>query len=265
MDDNGASYLDRKAFYSRVLTIYGRKSVLECLRDSRLDCHCLHLAASNRQSGIVRELRELAEGRGIPVKEHSREALARISRNGRQDQGVAADIICPAFRSVTDYLSTLDDRKPQRLLALDGVTNPQNAGMIIRSAAAAGVAGLLYPERGTAGLGPLVIKASAGTVYRAPLLRCENLAPALSACREQGFRIYCLDGTGGTSLFTAPPDARAVYVLGSESEGVSKTVRDMADQSLAIPMASGVESLNVAVAAALVAYAAQLGAGYFDR
>lgn len=265
MNDTGASYRDRKAFFNRMLTIYGRKSVLECLRDTRLDCHCLHLAGSNRESGIVRELRELAVRRGIPVKEHTREALARISRNGRQDQGVAADILCPAFRSVTDYLADIKQTAPQRLLALDGVTNPQNAGMIIRSAAAAGLAGLVYPERGTAGLGPLVIKASAGTVYRAPLLRCESLLPALSACREQGFRIYCLDGAGAHSLFDARDDKRAVYVLGSESEGVSQAVRDMSDQALAIPMAGGVESLNVAVAAALVAYTAQLGAGYFDR
>ncbi len=239
-----------------MLTVYGRKSVLEALRDSTLACHSLHLADSNRDSGIIRDILSLAKGRDIPVQRHSREALSRISRNGRQDQGVAADIVCPAFRELDDYLA--DTSKGRRLLALDGVTNPQNAGMIIRSAVAAGVDGIVYPDRGTAALGPLLIKASVGTVFKAPLLRCERLLPALETCRDRGFSIYYLDGNAPVSLFDHRPEPDLVYVLGGETEGVSAGVQKVAKGGLSIPMRNGVESLNVAISAALVAYAGYL-------
>ena len=251
-------YLEKKAFYSRVLTVYGRKPTLEALRDDQLECHTLHLAASNREAGIVAEIRAAAQARGIPVREHSREQLARISRNGKQDQGVALDVLCPAFNTLDDYLAGLGQAGPQRLLALDGVTNPQNLGMIIRSATAGGIDGIILSRRGNAALGPLVIKASAGTVYRAPLLTCERLRPALEACVERGLAICTLAAQARESLFDYRPQGHCVYVLGNESEGVSREVSALADTALSIPMARGVESLNVAATASLIAYAAYL-------
>ena len=256
MNERESEYQHRRRHFRGMLTVYGRKSVLEALRDSALSCHALHLAESNRDSGIIRDLLSLAEQRAIPVQRHSREALSRISRNGRQDQGVAADIVCPAFRELGDYLA--GSSSGRRLLALDGVTNPQNAGMIIRSAVAAGVDGIIYPDRGTAALGPLLIKASVGTVFRAPLLRCERLLPALQACADDGFSVFYLDGNATASLFDPRPETDLVYVMGGETDGVSAGVRELATGGLAIPMSNGVESLNVAVSAALVAYAGYL-------
>lgn len=252
-------YRRRRAFFDRVLTVYGRKPVLEVLQNPALDCHTLHLAESNREQGIVATLRTLAEERSVPVKTHSREALARISRNGRQDQGVAVDVLCPAFSGVDEALDTLP--AGARLLALDGITNPQNLGMIVRSAAAGAIDGILYARRGNAALGPLVIKASAGTLYRAPLLMCEALPEALTQCRERGLAICTLSAEASDSLFDYRPGGGAVFVLGNETEGVSPAARRLATRELAIPMRNGVESLNVAVTASLIAYAGMLGTG----
>ncbi|MDP5052810.1 MAG: 23S rRNA (guanosine(2251)-2'-O)-methyltransferase RlmB, partial [Congregibacter sp.] len=139
----------------RFLTVYGRKAVLEALGDRHMDCRILHLAASNRRGGVLDEIEDMARRKGLECREHSREELARISRNGRQDQGVALDVYCPAMRDLEDYVGALGNGAadgppgpPQRLLALDGVTNPQNMGMVIRSAAAAGIDGVLYADRG---------------------------------------------------------------------------------------------------------------------
>ena len=144
------------------ITLYGRKPALEALRDPTLTIHCLHLATSNRPSGIISQLLEIASERQIEVRHHDRLALSRISKNSKQDQGVALDIRCESFLSVMDV--SAQAFRDARLLALDGITNPQNVGMIIRSAVAAGIDGLLYPAKGVAALGPLVIKASSGTV-----------------------------------------------------------------------------------------------------
>jgi 23S rRNA (guanosine2251-2'-O)-methyltransferase len=251
-------YREKKAFFSRMLTIYGRKPALEALRNPALPCHALHLADNNREGGIVAELLQQAAQRGVPVRHHSRAELARISRNGKQDQGVALDVACPAFNSLEDFLPRLESATPLRLLALDGISNPANLGMIIRSAAAGGIDGILWSRRGNAALGPLVIKASVGTLYRAPLVICQELAPALEACHARGAQVCILAADAPTSLFELPPGGHRIYVLGNETEGVSAAVRKLADLSLAIPMANGVESLNVAVTASLIAYAGLL-------
>ena len=255
-----SSYAQKKADLRSVLTVYGRKSVLEALPDEMLSCQTLHMADSNRKGGIIADIEQRAAARGVPVRLHTRDALSRISRNGKQDQGVALDIACPAFAALDQgwlQARLVGSKAPLTLLAMDGVTNPQNVGMIIRSAAAAGVDGIIYPDKGLAALGPLVIKASVGTVFRAPLLRCERLLPALRLCQAQGIEVSYLDGNADISIFEQAGAGHRVYVLGGETHGVSAEIRELADTALSIPMAGGVESLNVAVSAALVAYASQ--------
>lgn len=241
----------------KLLTVYGRKPVLEALLDPALDCRQLHMAQTNRHGGIVDQIIDAAEQRGCKKREHSRESLARISKNGKQDQGVALDIRCPDFDTVANILPRLADRHC-RLLALDGITNPQNVGMIIRSAVAGGIDGIIYPHKGVAALGPLVIKASVGTVFKAPLLFCDTLVSALQQCLTAGGNVAVLTGNAQQSLFEYRAEAATVYVLGGETEGVSKAIMAMANAQLRIPMAGGVESLNVAVAASLISYAQAL-------
>jgi len=257
-------YTLKKNFFDRVLTLYGRKPALEALCDNALQCHTLHLAESNRESGIIAELRAAAEHRGVPVRLHNRAELSRISRNGRQDQGVALDIVCPTFMTAEEHLESVARGGAQRMLALDGITNPQNLGMIVRSATAGAIDGILLSRRGNAALGPLVVKASAGTLYRAPLLLCPDLPGTLRTYSENGVEICILSATADRSLFEHRPRGHCIYVLGNETEGVSPAVAALADTALAIPMENGVESLNVAVAASLIAYANRLGA-YLDR
>ncbi|MEP1594658.1 MAG: RNA methyltransferase, partial [Halieaceae bacterium] len=230
------SYEEKKAFFNKVLTIYGRKAVLEALQDATLPCHAIHLASSNRRDRIIDEIEASARKRDIAVKHHSRTELARISRNGRQDQGVAADILCPSFNSVDEFLASRLNGPKLRLLALDGITNPQNLGMIIRSAAAGAIDGIIHPGRGNASLGPLVIKASAGTIYRAPMLQCQSLLASLQHCQEKGITVCTLEGGATTSLFDFEPPEHCVFVLGNESEGVSPEISALADKGLSIPM-----------------------------
>jgi 23S rRNA (guanosine2251-2'-O)-methyltransferase len=253
-----ADYAGRKAFFERMLTVYGRKPVLEALRDTSLQCHALHLADSNRSGGIIGELISTAKARDIPVQYHERKALSRISKNGKQDQGVALDILCPAFRSLHTYLQALPALPAQRILALDGITNPQNLGMILRSASAGNIDAVLWSHRGNAALGPLVIKASAGTLYRAPLVTCESLLQGLSELASTGAEICSLEANAAQSLFTHSVQGNVVYVLGNETAGVSDEVSKLASTRLSIPMNNGVESLNVAVTASLIAFAQRL-------
>lgn len=244
-----------KRMRRRLLTVYGRNAALEALQDRQLTCQTLHLADSNKPKGVIRDLLHLAEGQGLAVRYHSREALARISRNGKQDQGVALDVFCASMLGLDDYMEDLQASAQQTLIAFDGVTNPQNMGMAIRSATAAGVDGILYADQGNPALGPLVIKASAGTVFKAPLLRCASIKEGVTALLNAGFALYRLQADSSGDLYETVIDRPAVFVLGGESDGISAALSAMPGKNLAIPMANSVESLNVAVSAALVAYA----------
>ena len=239
----------------RLLTIYGRNAVHEALQDSTLSHRTLHVARSNKRARVLDEIRARAESLGIAVREHTREELARISRNGRQDQGVALDVRCGAMADLEDVIGDLARTPQARLMALDGVTNPQNVGMIVRSITAAGLDGLLLADKGNPALGPLVIKASAGTVFRAPLLRCQTVKAGITSLMDHGFELIRLHAREDARDLTDTqfPD-HCVVVLGGETEGVSLEIRELSGNDVVIPMANGVESLNVAVSAALLAY-----------
>ncbi len=247
------AYLAKKRFFDTVLTVYGRKPVLEALQTANIKIHRLHLAKSNKSAGILTEITELAEQHGAEVIQHDRAELARISKNAKQDQGVCADIICSEFKTLNDFLKN----PPQRnytLLALDGITNPQNLGMIIRSACAGNIDGIILPKKGCAQIDPLVIKASTGTVFRAPILRTENLTKAIQLCREYNVDICGLSLQANKTLKEFTSKNSSLFVLGNETHGISKAVENLCTTQVKIPMNNGVESLNVAVTAALIAF-----------
>lgn len=252
---DSAEYTQKKSFLRQLLTIYGRKPVLEALRDKQLDCYRLHLADSNKPSAAIRELEQLAQNQHLEVLYHDRQSLSRISKNGKQDQGVCLDVHCPKHQDFSSFLTSHSSHiKSLRLLALDRITNPQNLGMIIRSACAGNIDGIVISEKGCAKLDALVIKASAGTLFKAPILRCDKLEQALADSKSAGANIVGLTGHAQQSLSEFSEGDFTVYILGNETEGMSKTIEKLCSHTVFIPMNNQVESLNVAVTASLLAF-----------
>lgn len=248
-------YQQKKAFLAGIISIYGRKPVLEALQDRSLTAYRLHLADSNKPNAQIKEMESIAKQRDIEVQYHNRQALSRISKNGKQDQGACLDILCPKMAGFEQWLTEQTENVAEfSIIALDGVSNPQNLGMAIRSCTAAGIDAILLPESGGSGLNPLVIKASTGTVFRAPIVRCESLPQSLQALSDKGLTVFTLRGDATDSLLSASAPTKGVFVLGNETDGVSKEVEALSTGGLRIPMKNGVESLNVAVSAALVAF-----------
>ncbi|GIT97999.1 23S rRNA (guanosine(2251)-2'-O)-methyltransferase RlmB [Sulfurovum sp. TSL1] len=244
-------YLAKRSFFDKVLTIYGRNAVMEALEDEAVTIHKLHFSKSNKDADVLEQMKSIAQKRGIEVVYHDKQALSRISKNAKQDQGVALDIVLEHFG---DEESFLDAHKAYRIIALDGVTNPQNLGMIIRSCAAGHVDAILLPTKGAAQISPLVIKASAGTLFKMPIIKTSNLEKTLKSFKSEGASLYTLSSHAPNSYQEQNYSSKTIFVLGNESEGVSKGVEALCDKSIAIPMQRGVESLNVAVTASLLAF-----------
>jgi len=247
-----SDYQSKKAFYDRMITIYGRKPVLEALNDPEVPIYKLHLADSNKSAGIINDMLRLAQKRAIEVVYHSKQELSRISRNSKQDQGVAADIKSELY---DNYQVLLGHKHHQlELIALDGITNPQNLGMIIRSVCAAGIDGILLPEKGCSEINPLVIKASVGTLFKTRIYRCKDLANALLDLQKDGWETCVMSSHAQQDIASYQATSSTIYIMGNETEGVSKPIMQHADKQLMIPMSNGVESLNVAVTASLIAF-----------
>jgi 23S rRNA (guanosine2251-2'-O)-methyltransferase len=234
----------------RFVTVYGRKPVLEALADPRLSVDKIVLADTARGPAAA-EILAAAAGRGVPVQRASPHRVKVLAGNGKQDQGVLADVVAPRMRPLAEALAR---KAPTSVLLLDGITTPANVGMILRTATAAGIGGIVVPRRGVAGIDPLVVKASAGVAFHAPVLRCATAEEAAQALRAAGYPLFALDAGARTSVFEAELPARAAFVLGSESTGVSDGVRRLVNRWVSIPMAGGVESLNVASAAAVLCF-----------
>ena len=233
------------------LTVYGRKPVLELLAQPQLDI--AKVAVARKAKGdIIRQILEACAARQVPVLRLDAAEVARLSKHPKQDQGVAADVHTPYM---DDALQTFrQESLPAKcsFLALDGITTPANVGLIIRTATAMGLDGIILPRKGSAKLDAFVIKASAGVVFKSHLLKCERLTPVLRQAKQQGFAIYALSGEQGSRIYEADFAPRSIFVLGNETAGVSQATEDLTTAHFSIPMANEVESLNVACAAAVV-------------
>ena len=248
MAEDSQAYREKKAFFEKIITLYGRNVVVEILQDESIEIHKVHMADSNKQDAAIKEILSLAKKRGLEIYYHKKAALSRISKNAKQDQGVAVDIIAQSYLNA----NTIKEMREYRLIALDGIQNPQNLGMIIRSCAAGNVDGIILPKKSSAKISPLVVKASAGTLFRLPIYYCNTLEDILPSLKDT--KVYALSSHAKTTIYDLNEGKKSIYILGNESEGVSKEVESLCNDSISIPMQRGVESLNVAVTASLIAF-----------
>ena len=233
-----------------LITIYGRNPVIEALENRDLKIFALHLSKSNKSSDKIDKMLKLAKQKDIEIKYHSKEQLSRISKNGKQDQGVALDIVLDNFITLQD----LQEKESFKILALDGIENPQNLGMIIRSATAGDIDAIIWPKKGSASLvSPLTIKASVGTIFKLPILQTNSLFKTLKELAISDAKIITLDLSAKSTLKELKTPKKAIFVLGNENRGVSKEINSIANYKIKIPMQREVESLNVAITASLIA------------
>ncbi|TFG92846.1 MAG: 23S rRNA (guanosine(2251)-2'-O)-methyltransferase RlmB [Syntrophobacterales bacterium] len=231
--------------------IYGVHPVEETLKDGgRIEK--VFLTKEDRR-GSVREIVELASRRKIPVVFTDREHLNTVAGTSHH-QGVIC--ICEEYRyaGIDEIIEGSTSQKNVLILILDGITDPQNLGSIIRTALCFGSAGLVIPENRAASVTPSVIKASAGAALHLPIARVVNIARTIDRLKEEGFWIYGTDADCGEELNSQDYSNHVGLVLGSEGKGMRPLVRKKCDVLVSIPMIGIIDSLNVSVAGGIILY-----------
>jgi 23S rRNA (guanosine2251-2'-O)-methyltransferase len=233
--------------------IEGRRPVLEALRAGRSVTEVL-LASGAKPSDVIQEIARFAERRSIPIRMLPRRELEARART-RNPQGVIALAAGFAYTSI-DHLferAAVAATAPV-IVALDGITDPQNLGAVARSAEAAGAHGLIVPTRRSAGVTEAATRASAGALEHLPVVQVTNLHRALGELKERGVWIVALDSDAKQSIYDVDLTDPVCLVIGSEGDGLSRLTRDRADHLVRIPMAGRVGSLNASAAGAVVLF-----------
>ncbi|GIW33963.1 MAG: 23S rRNA (guanosine(2251)-2'-O)-methyltransferase RlmB [Meiothermus sp.] len=177
-----------------------------------------------------------------------------------QHQGLVAEIEEATYADPEAPFRLAQQRGEQVLLVvLDGVTDPRNYGALIRSAFALGAHGVVTEERRSAPLSALVLKASAGTARKIPLVQVKNITRYLEQIKQQGVWVYGTSGKASKTIAELDYRRPLAIVIGSEGEGMRRLVSEHCDELAKIPLAEGAESLNAAVALGVVLYQVRLG------
>lgn len=234
--------------------VVGRNPVAEAVR-SGIAFTRVFLVSVMANDERVAQVCRTATALGAPLIEVTRSELDKMSA-GAVHQGIAIEVPPYEYKDVIDLLARAETkRKLPLIVALDSVTDPHNLGAVLRSAAAFGADGVLIPSRRSAGVNATAWKVSAGAAANVPVARATNLVQALEMLKAKGCFVIGIDGQADVPLSEIEIfDVPLVVVTGAEGTGLSRIVRSVCDQIVAIEMTNLVESLNAAVATGICLY-----------
>ena len=233
--------------------IGGRRPVAEALAAERAASR-LFVADRARPSPELKAILGDARRAGIPVERIDADRLRRLAGfDGHQ--GVLLEVGDRRFADLAEVFARADAAGHDPfVLVLEHLQDPTNLGTLLRSAEAAGVDGVVFPERGAAPLSAAAVKASAGASEHLLLARVESLGGAIHELKERGVWLVAADQEAPTDAWSSDLRGPIGVVVGSEGSGLSGTTRRRCDLVVSFPMAGRVASLNAATAGALLLF-----------
>ena len=233
--------------------IWGRHSTQSALEAGR-PVHRIWCTSELRSSHRFLQLLRDAKSSGVLVEEVTWARLGQIT-NGAVHQGIVIQTAAAETLDLPTLIEGCNDLgESPLLLALDGLTDPQNLGAIVRSAEAFGAHGLILPQRRSAGLTGSVAKVAAGALEHLPVARVVNLNRSLEALKESGYRVIGLAEEGNLTLPEVDLQGPLVFVTGSEGKGISVVTKRHCDELVRIPLRGLTPSLNASAATAVFLY-----------
>jgi 23S rRNA (guanosine2251-2'-O)-methyltransferase len=230
--------------------IYGINPVSEALRSGR-PLFALYILDSAHRNvlGLIRD----AEKQNITVRHAGKDFFDE--RFGKGHQGIAAHVARKKMLSTEDIPAVLAKAKGSAFfLVADCIEDPRNFGAMLRTAEVAGVDGIIFQQQRSAGISPAVSKASAGALEYLTLIETVNIKHALRMLKDEGVMILGAEAGTDTKPWDIDLSGPIAIVMGSEGEGLRRTVKELCDAIVTLPMKGRVSSLNVSVASGILLY-----------
>ena len=233
--------------------IGGRRPVAEALAAGR-EATRLLVARQTKPGPEVTRIMAAARHASVPIETVDPNRIRQLAGfDGHQ--GVLLEVAPRRFADLAELLARATQRGHDPLiLLLEHLQDPTNVGALLRSAEAAGVDGVVFPERGAAPISAAAVKASAGATEHLLLARVESLGQALRELQERGIRLVAADQDAPGLAWETDLTGPMAIVVGSEGTGVSGPTRRRCDLLVRFPMAGHVASLNAATAGALLLF-----------
>lgn len=229
------------------MIVYGANPVLESLR-AHPD-RVRYIGITREQSARMQKLMAEARKAGVAIRTLTTNEIDRLTSRGVHN-GVVAEVDAGSY---ADFHDTVANDATKLVLILDGITDPQNFGAILRVADGFAVDLVVIPEHESVGLTPAAVKASAGASEWVPVAQVTNLARAIETLKERGFWVYAAAASGDRAD-SIDFSGKVALVMGSEGKGARRNVLEHCDRTVSIPMFGHVDSFNVASATAVLCY-----------
>ena len=200
------------------------------------------------ESDRVQKIADELEAIGVMVFEVKAEVMHRLSDTDTP-QGILAVV-----RKKACELNDFNQRNAGLLLVLDEVRDPGNLGTIIRTADAAGIAGIILLEGCTDIFAPKAVRSAMGSLFHLPIRNEQNKKEFISWCRENNWSLWSSSLEGGQSIYSEELAKRTAIIIGNEAEGVSAELLSASEKRVYIPMPGKAESLNAAIAAGIILF-----------
>jgi 23S rRNA (guanosine2251-2'-O)-methyltransferase len=232
--------------------IYGKHALMEALSHAPHSIEEVFVAAQFDDTPLRDTLKKTA----IRTTILTSKTMPREVEASAVHQGIIGllsfDRLVQPFEKFVEKLKIMPDTS---LVLLGELSDPQNVGAIIRSAAAFGISGVLIPEHNQVQITGSVVKVSAGMAFRIPLVSVSNVNSTLRDLKDRGFAVYGLAGEGKYTVTKEEFQLPTLFILGNEAEGIREKTRELCDKLLSIPMNPNCESLNAAASATVAFYA----------
>ena len=207
-----------------------------------------------RRDARMRQFQERAKEAKVKLVESDGPRLAQLA-GSHGHQGVVARVhAIDIAKSLDACLEALPADVPALILVLDGITDPHNLGACLRVADGAGVHAVIAPKDHAVGINATVAKVASGAAETVPYFMVTNLARTLNELKERNIWVTGTSDDAPQTLYDVDLKIPTAWVLGAEGDGMRQLTRKTCDQLVRIPMAGGVESLNVSVASGICLY-----------
>ena len=225
--------------------IFGKRAVFEAIEnDIQIDKIFM-----DRDNQYMDNIKRTIIEKKIKISFVPVEKLNKLSKNNHQ--GIVASISPVKTLDIQDLENSIE-REATKFLILDNITDTKNFGAIVRSAECLGIDGVIISKTGSSPINGDTIKSSSGAIFNLPIYKLDHIKDAMFLLKDKEIEIIGADEKSNSSIFDFKFSKKTAIVMGSEGKGISKSILNLCDKTLKIPMKGKIGSLNVSVACGII-------------